>query len=88
MSVRQVAFEHIRRCHICLERKCEANPANENSSFIFTICLKSVPLYHFKLVYVIHHFKHGEIGRSNLDRHFLLTLKISRSVPLNSYPKF
>ena len=25
----------------------------ENSSFIFTVCVKSVPRYHFKLVYVI-----------------------------------
>ena len=26
---------------------CEANPAGEDSSFIFTFCVKSVPLYHF-----------------------------------------
>ena len=25
----------------------------ENSSFIFTICVKSVPRYHFKFAYVI-----------------------------------
>ena len=34
---------------------CEANPADENSSFIFIVCVKSVPLYHFKLAYVILH---------------------------------
>ena len=35
-----------------LYRACEAYPAGENSSFIFTICVKSVPRYHFKLAYV------------------------------------
>ena len=35
------------------EKTCEANPASENSSFIFTFCVKSVPLYHFKLAYVV-----------------------------------
>ena len=29
-----------------------ANQAGENNSFIFTVCVKSVPLYHFKLAYV------------------------------------
>ena len=38
-----VAFQRIR----------EANPAGENSSFIFTICVKSVPLYYFKLAYEV-----------------------------------
>ena len=33
----------------------KANAAVENSSFIFTICIKSVPLYHFKLGYVVLH---------------------------------
>ena len=32
---------------------CEANAAGENSSFIFTVCVKSVSLYHFKLAYVV-----------------------------------
>ena len=27
---------------------CEANVADENRSFIFTVCVKSVLLYHFK----------------------------------------
>ena len=31
------------------------NAAGENSSFIFTICVKSVPFYHFKLAYVVLH---------------------------------
>ena len=33
------------------ERTCEANPASENSSFIFTVCVKSVSLCHFKHAY-------------------------------------
>ena len=40
----------------CLtQRTCEANLAVENSSFIFTIRDKSVPLYHFKLAYIVLH---------------------------------
>ena len=37
------------------EKTCEANPAGENISLIFTVCIKSVPLYYFKLVYVVLH---------------------------------
>ena len=33
------------------QRTSEANPAGENSSFVFTVCVKSVSLYHFKLAY-------------------------------------
>ena len=33
------------------ERTCEANPAGENSSFIFTVCVKAVSLCHFKHAY-------------------------------------
>ena len=39
--------------HYFLERTCEANAAGENRSFIFTVCVKSVPCYHFKLGYVV-----------------------------------
>ena len=35
------------------KRTCKANAAGENSSFIFTVCVKSVPHYHFKLAYVV-----------------------------------
>ena len=38
-----------------MQRTAEANPVGENSSFIFTVCVKSVPLYHFKLAYVVLH---------------------------------
>ena len=31
----------------------EANPAGENSSFIFAVCIKSVALYHLKFTYVV-----------------------------------
>ena len=34
-------------------RTCEANPAGENSSLIFTVCVKSVPFYYSKLAYVV-----------------------------------
>ena len=37
------------------KRTCEANAAGENSSFIFAVCVKSVPLYRFKLAYVVLH---------------------------------
>ena len=37
------------------QRTREANPVGENNSFIFTVCVKSVPRYHFKLVYVVLH---------------------------------
>ena len=36
-----------------LKRTCEVNAAGENSSFIFTVCVKSVPHYQFKLAYVV-----------------------------------
>ena len=54
---------------------CEANAAGENSSFIFTVCVKSVPRYHFKFAYVVLQMpvkefskptsNNGEIGRFN-----------------------
>ena len=38
-----------------VERTCEANPAGENNSFIFTVHVKSVPLYHLRFAYVVLH---------------------------------
>ena len=62
------------------QRTCEANLAGENSSFIFTICVKSVPLYHFKLAYAVPRMAvkeffetistNREIGRFNHESHF------------------
>ena len=56
---------------------CEAIPVSENSSFIFTVYVKSVPLFHFNLLYVVLHMaakkfskpnsKNGEIGHFNLE---------------------
>ena len=40
---------------IVAKRTCQANAADENSAFIFTVFVKSVPLYHFKLVCVVLH---------------------------------
>ena len=34
---------------------CKVNPAGENTSFISTAFVKSVPLYHFKLAYLVLH---------------------------------
>ena len=78
------------------QRTCEVNPAGENGSFIFTLCVKSVPLYHFKLAYVVLHknvkefsksaSKNGEIGRFNrslLIESFQLTLKFHSFIPSN-----
>ena len=32
---------------------CDAKAVGENSSFIFTVCVRSVSGYHFKLAYVV-----------------------------------
>ena len=48
----QIVSLKIVQCDISL-RICQANPAGETSSFISTVCVKSVPLYHFKLAYVV-----------------------------------
>ena len=37
------------------KRTCETNAAGENSSFIFSVFVRSVPCYHFKLAYVVLH---------------------------------
>ena len=38
---------------ILIKRTCEADAAGENSSFIFTAGVKSVPRYHFQHGYVV-----------------------------------
>ena len=54
-----IAFYNTLRCHssennyLIIEKTCEANPAGENSSFIFTVCVTSVPPCYFKLDYVV-----------------------------------
>ena len=52
---RIILVPSVRVTTVPLQRTCEANAADENSSFIFTVCVKSVPLYHFKLAYVVLH---------------------------------
>ena len=44
---------HIHTILLYAKRICQANAAGENSSFIFTVCVKSVPRYHLKLAYVV-----------------------------------
>ena len=51
-----------------LEKTCEANAAGENSSFVFTVCVKSVSLYQFKLTYVVLHMA----VKAFLETHFLV----------------
>ena len=48
------------------QRTRRANPAGENSSFIFTVCVKSVSLYHFKLAYVVLHMAVKEFFGSHV----------------------
>ena len=38
---------------ILVRRTCEANSGGETSSFIFTVCVKSVPFYHKFLCIVL-----------------------------------
>ena len=62
------------------KKVCEAHPAGENDSFMFTVCVKSVSFHHFKLAYVVLHTavkefletsaKNVEIGHFNLESHF------------------
>ena len=52
-----------------MERTCEVNPAGENSSFIFTVYVKAIPLCHFKLAFVVLH-----ITLSNMKGNFLISL--------------
>ena len=47
------------------QRTCEADPAGENSSFIFTVCVRSVPLYHVKLACVVLHVAVKEFFESH-----------------------
>ena len=48
------------------QRTCEANAAGENSSFIFTVCIKSVSRHHFKLACVVLQMAVKEIFETHL----------------------
>ena len=64
----------------------------ENSSFIFTVCVKSVPRYPFELAYVVlqmavkeffeNHFKNGDLGGFNRSFFFLKVISGDRDMPL------
>ena len=41
--------------HFRKKRTCEVNRMGENSSFTFTCYVKTVPVYDFKLVWVVLH---------------------------------
>ena len=41
--------------HILIRRTCEVDKMGENSSFIFTCYVKTIPVYSFKLVWVVLH---------------------------------
>ena len=43
----------------------KANQVGENSSFIFTVYVKSVPLYHCKLAYVVLHMAVKEFFKTH-----------------------
>ena len=61
-----LVFSPFPRIHF-LERTREANQAGENSSFTFTVCVKSVPRYHFKLAYVVLHMGVKEFFEAHLE---------------------
>ena len=51
---------------LVLKGPCEANPLGENSLFIFTVCVKSVPLYDFKPDHVVLHMTVKEFFKTHL----------------------
>ena len=61
MHTTLISYNIFRRPAPCVEQSsqligkktCEANPADENSSFILTCCFRSVSFYQVKLVYVV-----------------------------------
>ena len=48
------------------QKTCEANAAVANSSFSFTVCIKSVPLNHFKLAYAVQHIAAKKFFKTHL----------------------
>ena len=62
----KLLYVHKSKYQIKRERTCEANAAGENSLFIFTVCVKTVPLYQLKLVYVVLHMNVKEF----IETHF------------------
>ena len=64
MTTRYVNFtDQVQKLNVrfVFVKTCEANPAGENRSFIFTVGVKSVPLYHFKLAHLVLHMAVKEV---------------------------
>ena len=59
-----VLFKSSENWHI-RSSDCKANPEDKNSSVIFTISVKSVLLYNFKLAYVVLHMAVKEFFRTH-----------------------
>ena len=55
LDLTNAIFSALECCNVTNKRACEANAAGENSLFIFTVCVISIPLYHFKLAVVLPH---------------------------------
>ena len=59
ISMKKRGYEYVKPLNSQItpsyQRTCEAYTAGENSSLIFTVCVKFVPLHHFKLAYVVLH---------------------------------
>ena len=65
------------------KRNYEVNPEGENSAFIFTVCVKSVSCYHFKLACVILHMAVKEFFRNPLLKWKNRPFKFGKSVSTN-----
>ena len=50
------------------QNRTVANKVGENSSFTFTVCVKSVSLYCFKLAYVVLHMAVKEFFKTHLQK--------------------
>ena len=50
------------------QRTCGAIPGGENSSFIFIVCAKSVPLHNLKLPYVVLHMAVKEFFKTHFQK--------------------
>ena len=84
LSLGSLTIAEYRHLYLELELKdCEANPAGEYSSFIFTACVKSVPLYHFKLAFVVLHMfvKESFETTSKMEKQAVLILRVILDQP-------
>ena len=43
------------------KRACEANPAGEDRTVIYTVCVKCVSFHHVKLAYLVLHMAVNEV---------------------------